>query len=125
MSSRLGSCNRKLNATFPCRILQALVAQPGFASCQPVPPSVAQGHRLNQESRRLRSRSGERRLSPVIFPSGRAGEATNPAARMSSADPTIGMVWVSCYRARVASSPTPTSTSGASLTIAAARAAVG
>jgi hypothetical protein len=49
--------------------------------------------------------SGERMVSPVVFPPGRARLATTPAPRMSSLIVTIGIVSVACWATLGARSP--------------------
>src|SRR5262249_50689399 len=51
-------------------------------------------------SSRLTSSSGERMLTPVMLPPGRAMLAASPLPTMSSAMPTMGIVWVARCTAR-------------------------
>ena len=53
---------------------------------------------------------------PVILPFGRAIELTKPDPTMSSVNPKIGMVFVTCCAARMAGSPAAEITSTRALT---------
>ena len=69
---------------------------------------------------RLPSWSLPRRLTPVVLPSGRASELTRPDSSRSPDIVLIGMVFVACCNARIASSPPVTMASTRALTSSAA-----
>jgi len=73
---------------------------------------------------RLPSRSGDIRLIPVILPPGRASEAANPAATMSSVMTTIGIVRVAFWSARGMTSPPAMIASGVALISAGTRSSI-
>ena len=65
---------------------------------------------------RLPSSSAARTVTPVVLPLGRANEFTSPEPSISSVIARIGIVFVACCAARIATSPQATMTSTLALT---------